>query len=68
MYDAALQEEDDESIVAKSLYWTGESYVKLNRIDEAINVFSELIEQFDDHHLSASAERRIAGLQEIYGE
>jgi len=68
MYDAAIREETDEWVVAKSLYWTGESYVKLNRIDEAISVFSNLIEQFVDHYLSASAERRIASLQEIYDE
>jgi len=66
MYNAAIKEESDESVVAKSLYWTGESYVKLNRMDDAINVFTHLIEQFDDHYLGASAERRIASLQEIY--
>ena len=67
MYEAVLAEESDKYLVVKSMYLMAESYVKLKRIDEAISAFENLTQRFTDHYLSASAQRRIAHLEEIYG-
>jgi tetratricopeptide (TPR) repeat protein len=64
MYKAAIAEESDELIVAKSLYYMAESYVKLKDLGEAIAVFEDLAERLPDHYLAASATRRIAALKE----
>jgi len=67
-YESVLENvKDDEIVRAKSLYWMGESYVKLNQIDKAIETFNQLIKEFKDHYLTSSAQRRIAHLKEIYG-
>lgn len=66
-YDDVLKNVEDYTVRIKSFYWMGESYVKLHRMDEAIETFSQLIDEFKDHHLVASAQRRIAHLEEIYG-
>ncbi len=67
MYEAVLAEESDKYLVVKSMYLMAESYIKLKRIDEAISAFENLTQRFADHYLSASAQRRIARLEEIYG-
>jgi len=65
-YKSVLENTKDDDIVrAKSLYWMGESYVKLNQIDKAIETFTRLIEEIGDHYLTNSAKRRIAHLKEI---
>ena len=67
MYEAVLAEESDKYLVVKSMYLMAESYVKLKRTDDAISAFENLTQRFADHYLSASAQRRIAHLEEIYG-
>ncbi|HIE25715.1 TPA: tetratricopeptide repeat protein [Candidatus Poribacteria bacterium] len=64
MYKAAIAEESDELIVAKSLYYMAESYVKLKELDDAIAVFEDLAKRLPDHYLASSAKRRIAALKE----
>ena len=64
MYEAAIAEEADELIIAKSLYYMAESHVKLKNLDEAISVFEDLVETLPDHYLASSAKRRIAVLKE----
>lgn len=67
MYEAVLAEESDKYLVTKSMYLMAESHVKLKQRDEAISAFENLTQRFTDHYLSASAQRRIAHLEEIYG-
>ena len=50
-------------ILAKSMYWIGESYIKLNQIDQAVETFEELSERFKQHYLAPAAQRRIASLR-----
>jgi len=64
MYKAVIAEKADESIVAKSLYYMAESYVKLKKLDEAIAVFEDLVKRLPNHYLTASAKRRIDVLKE----
>lgn len=67
-YKSVLESvEDDDIVQAKSLYWMGESYVKLHQFDKAIETFNQLIEEFDDHYLVESAKRRVKHLKEVYG-
>ena len=54
----------DSEIIVKSIYWLGESYLKLNQIDQALERFSQLSEHFSQHHLGRSARRRIVSLQQ----
>jgi tetratricopeptide (TPR) repeat protein len=63
-YQAAIAEESDELIVAKSLYYMAESYVKLKKLSEAISVFEDLVGRLPGHYLVASAKRRIDVLKE----
>lgn len=67
-YKSVLENVDDDVVRAKSLYRMGESYAKLNQFDKAIEIFNRLIEEFEDHYLVDSAQRRIEHLKEIYGE
>ena len=55
MYKAAMAEESDELILAKSLYYMSESYVKLKELSEAISVFEDLIGRLPGHYLAANA-------------
>ncbi|MBM3239112.1 tetratricopeptide repeat protein [Candidatus Poribacteria bacterium] len=64
MYQAAITEESDELIVAKSLYYMAESYIKLKKLSEAIAVFEDLAGRLPGHYLVASAKRRIDILKE----
>lgn len=66
-YKSVLENTDDELVRAKSLYRMGESYVKLHQIEKAIEIFSQLIDEIEDHYLVSSAERRIEYLRETYG-
>ena len=50
-------------ILAKSLYWMGEAYLKLDQIDLAVEKFGELSEHYNLHYLSPAAQRRIASLK-----
>jgi len=66
-YKSVLENTEDDILRTKSLYWIGESYIKLNQISDALDTFNQLIEEFNDHYLVDSARRRIAYLKEIYG-
>ena len=50
-------------IIAKSLYWMGEAYLKLDQIDQAVEIFGELSVHYDLHYLAPAAQRRITSLQ-----
>ena len=62
--DSEDQEESmpSDEVIAKSMYWIGESYIKLNQIDEAIETFQQLIDRYKQHYLAPAARRRIASL------
>ena len=63
--DSADQAEVKEpnEITAKSMYWMGESYLKLNQIDQAVETFGRLSKHFNQHYLRLAAQRRIASLR-----
>ena len=50
-------------ILAKSMYWMGEAYLKLNQIDRAVETFGQLSEHYSLHYLAPAAQRRIASLK-----
>ena len=50
-------------ILAKSMYWMGEAYLKLNQIDQAVETFGQLLEHYSLHYLAPAAQRRIASLK-----
>ena len=54
-------------IIAKSMYWMGESYIKLNQKDQAVETFRQLTRGYRLHYLAPAARRRIASLR-IDGE
>ncbi len=66
-FDAAIKKEKrgkrvkqlaDNEIVAKSLYWQAESYVKTQDIPKAIKTFEYLTKTCKEHYLTLSAQRR----------
>ena len=63
LYQKVSEEETDEELVTRALYWIGETYIKLEQVDEAISAFEDLAKHFPGHHLGESAKRRIASLQ-----
>ncbi len=58
-------EEPGNEVITKSMYWMGESYVKIQQLDQAIDVFEKLASDFDKNHLALAAQRRIVALKEI---
>ena len=50
-------------VIAKSMYWMGEAYLKLNQIDQAVETFGQLSARYSLHYLAPAAQRRIASLQ-----
>lgn len=59
--DPAESKSPDE-IIAKSMYWMGEAYIKLNQIDQAVETFRQLLDDYKQHYLAPAARRRIASL------
>jgi len=45
-------------IVAKSMYWQAESYVKTQDIPKAIDTFESLVKTCSEHYLTIAAQRR----------
>ena len=45
-------------IVAKSMYWQAEAYVKTQNIPKAIKTFESLVKTCQEHYLTVSAQRR----------
>ena len=62
--DASQRAEHDltdvqvDEIVAKSMYWQAEAYVKSQNIPEAVEVFKTLIQNCQGHYLTLAAQRR----------
>ena len=50
-------------VIAKSMYWMGEAYLKLNQIDQAVETFGGLSKHYNLHYLAPAAQRRIASLK-----
>ncbi len=63
--DSADQAESmsSDEVIVKSMYWMGESYIKLNQEDRAVDIFRELIDLYGQHYLVPAARRRIASLR-----
>lgn len=63
-YRQAAEEESDELIKSKGLYWMAESYVKIGNTQEAIDILKALAEEYEGHYLGDSARRRAEALTE----
>ena len=50
-------------ILAKSIYWQAESYVKTHDIPKAIKTFESLVKTCRDHYLTLAAQRRAETLK-----
>ena len=53
-----LTEAQAGEIVAKSMYWQAEAYVKTQNIPQAVETFKALIENCQGHYLTLAAQRR----------
>ena len=53
-----LTEEQANEIVAKSMYWQAEAYIKTENIPQAIETFRTLIQNCQGHYLTLAAQRR----------
>ena len=53
-------------VVAKSMYWLAESYLKIKQTDKTIEMFEALIDGAR-HYLQVAAERRLKVLKAKYG-
>ena len=53
-----LTEAQAGEIVAKSMYWQAEAYVKTQNISKAVEVFKTLIQNCQGHYLTLAAQRR----------
>ena len=53
-----LTEEQANEILAKSMYWQAEAYVKTENIPQAIATFETLIQDCPGHYLTLAAQRR----------
>ena len=60
--EAAAEPPSLNEVIAKSLYWMGEAYLKLDQIDQAVETFGQLSEHYNLHYLAPAAQRRIASL------
>lgn len=63
-FKKSIAEDPDEEIKLKAKYWMAESYVKIQKIDEATEIFKSLAEYNKKHYLSNSAKRRLEALKE----
>ena len=54
-----LTEAQVGEIVAKSMYWQAEAYVKSQNIPKAVEVFRTLIQDCRGHYLTLAAQRRV---------
>ena len=53
-----LTEEQAGEIVAKSMYWQAEAYVKTQDIPRAVEIFNSLVQNCRGHYLTLAAQRR----------
>ena len=56
------QEKEPNDVIAKSMYWLGESYVKTNQTNPALKTFEQLASDLSEHYLGIAAQRRVATL------
>lgn len=63
-YAKAVKEDSGELIKLKARYWLAESYLKLQRLDRAREVFKTLVESHGKHYLGSSARRRLEVLED----
>ena len=63
-YRQAAAEEPNELIRLKACYWMAESHIKIGKIEEAIEILSQLAEQNGDSYLGDSAKKRAESLME----
>ena len=54
-----LTEEQAGEIVAKSMYWQAEAYIKTQNISQAVETFKALVQNCHGHYLTLAAQRRI---------
>ena len=64
-YKQAAEEESDELLRLRARYWMAECYVKMQKIEEAMDIFKALAEKHGDHYLGDSAGRRIDELKNM---
>ena len=61
--EESVEPSPPNDVIAKSMYWMGEAYLKLNQIDQAVETFGGLSEHYSLHYLATAAQRRIAALK-----
>lgn len=54
-----LTEEQAGEIVAKSMYWQAEAYIKTQDILQAVETFKALVQNCHGHYLTLAAQRRV---------
>ena len=54
-----LTEEQAVEIVAKSMYWQAEAYIKTQNISQAVETFKALVKNCHGHYLTLAAQRRV---------
>ena len=59
------QEKEPNDVIAKSMYWLGESYVKTNQTNPALKTFEQLASDLSEHYLGIAAQRRVATLNNV---
>ncbi len=59
------QEKKPNDVIAKSMYWLGESYVKTNQTNPALKTFEQLASDLSEHYLGIAAQRRVATLNNV---
>ena len=63
-YQQAVDEESDDLIRLRALYWMAESHVKVGDLEEALERFRNIAEENETHYLGDSAKRRVKSLEE----
>jgi len=64
-YKQAEKKESDELLKLRARYWMAECYVKMQKVDEAMDIFKALADKYRDHYLGDSATRRIDALKDM---
>lgn len=54
-----LTEAQAGEIIAKSMYWQAEAYVKTQNISQAVETFKALVQNCHGHYLTLAAQRRV---------
>ena len=58
-----VEKPEENEIVAKSMYWQAEAYVKTQDIPQAIAIFESLVNTCREHYLTIAAKRRAETLK-----